>query len=585
MRAKPVRAADLFCGAGGTSTGLLRACDRLGRGVDLLAVNHWPEAIATHRLNHAGVHHLCEDLGAIDPRRAVPGGALDLLLASPECTSHSYSRGARPISEQSRATAWHPLRWADQLRVDTLVIENVPQFRDWGPTDRRGRPIKARKGETYRQYLDMLRAMGYTVDARVLNAADYGAATTRRRLFILARKGNRPLRWPEPSHAPAGMLLPGCQPWRAAKEIIDWSIPGQSIFARQRPLSPSTVERILMGLRKFGGAALEPWLVVLRQHMGARSTADPVPTIAAGGQHMGVAEPFLVSVNHGTKGTNGDGTHRVRSLDEPIRTITAQRRGEALIQPFLIGAGGPRGQGRPVDVAEPLRTVLTENHQALVEPFLVVNRTNNQPRSVDEPLPVLNTGNHMGLVEPFILPHRMFDGMQVDSVDAPLRTFTASGGTDIGVVEPVLTDGNEAERAGQPFIVPFNGERVGQTPRTHSIDEPLPTVMSGGAGSRALVEPFLLKYSRTGGARDAAEPLDTLTTKPRYGLVTSLGLEIGDGLCLDIRFRMLKPHELAAAMGFPTGYQFSGTVDERVKQIGNAVEVNQAEALCFAVLA
>lgn len=577
-----VRAADLFCGAGGTSTGAVRACARLGRSIDLLAVNHWPEAIATHKLNHPGIRHLCEDLGAIDPRKAVEGGTLDLLLASPECTSHSYSRGGRPISEQSRATAWHPLRWADQLRVGALLIENVPQFRDWGPTDRRGRPIPSRKGETYRQYLRMLEAMGYTVDARVLNAADYGAATTRRRLFILAQKGRRAIRWPEPTHAPAGMLLPGRQPWRPAKEIIDWSLVGQSIFARKRPLSASTTERILLGLRKFGGPALEPWLVVLRQHMGARSLADPVPTVAAGGQHLGVAEPFLVSVNHGVKGPKGDGAHRIRSVDDPLRTVTAQGRGEALVQPFLVGSGGA-WDNRPQSIEDPLRAIVTRESKALVEPFLVVNRTHNQPRSVDEPLPVLNTGHHMALVEPFLLPQRTFENMTVDSVQDPMRTITTK--MVPALVEPVLTDGEHAEPVGQPFIVPFNGERAGQIPRTHSIEEPLPTVMSGGAGARALVESFLLKYSRTGGARATSEPLDTLTTKPRYGLVTSQGIEIGTGLYLDIRFRMLKPHELAAAMGFPAGYQFTGKIDAQVKQIGNAVEVNQAEALCFAMLA
>jgi DNA (cytosine-5)-methyltransferase 1 len=512
---KVVRAADLFCGAGGTSTGLLRAADRLGRRVDLLAVNHWPEAIATHRLNHEGVRHLCEDLGAIDPRRAVPEGRLDLLVASPECTSHSYSRGGRPISEQSRATAWHPLRWADQLRVDAIIIENVPQFRDWGPTDRRGRPIAARKGETYRQYLDMLRAMGFTVDARVLNAADYGAATTRRRLFIIGRKGSRKIRWPEPTHAPAGQLELGRRPWRAAKEIIDWSLVGESIFARRKPLAPKTRERILMGAEKFW-PALRPYLVVLRNHMAARDVEQPIPTLAAGGRHMGVAEPFIVNVSH--SGNAG----RVRSAAEPIPSLT-----------------GSREKG--------LASVAV-----LMAP-------------------------------PFILPHRQFDGMQVDSIDRPIRTVTAKGGSDFGLVEPVLSDGERDEPAGKPFLVPFFGERDGQKPRTHSVDDPLPTGTSHGAGG--VVSPFLVNYYGTGHADSVEEPIGTLTTKDRYGLVTPHGIAIGDGLYLDIRFRMLKPHELAAAMGFPADYQFHGAVDARVKQIGNAVEVHQAEALCFAVLA
>jgi DNA (cytosine-5)-methyltransferase 1 len=268
--------ADLFCGAGGASTGLLRAAAAKHLTVDLLAVNHWAEAIQTHELNHPNVRHLHEDLAAVDPRRAFPDGRLDLLIAAPECTSHSFSRGNRPISEQSRATAWHPLRWADQLHVDKILIENVPAFREWGPEDRLGRPVKSRRGETFHQYCSMFEAMGYTVAWRVLNAADYGAATTRRRLFIQAHKGRgRHITWPAATHAPGTSLLPGLRPWRAAREIIDWSIEGSSIFNRKKPLAKSTVERILVGLRKFGGPALEPWIVVLRKHLSGKSTRDP----------------------------------------------------------------------------------------------------------------------------------------------------------------------------------------------------------------------------------------------------------------------------------------------------------------------
>lgn len=513
---KTISAADLFCGAGGSSTGLLRAASSLGRNVNLLAINHWAEAVATHSLNHPSVRHLQEDLAAVDPRTAVPSGKLDILIASPECTSHSYSLGGRPISEQSRSTAWHPLRWADQLRIDSLLIENVPQFRSWGPCDRRGRPIKNRQGHTYAQYLQMLEAMGYTVDTRVLNAADYGAATTRRRLFILALKGRRAIRWPEATHAQPGTLQ-GLLPWRPAREIIDWTLAGESIFARKRPLSKSTRDRILMGLKKFGSPKLEPWLVVLRNHMNSQAISRPLPTIAAGGTHLGLAEPFLVSVAHGNnpKGSGRGNGGRVRSVDTPLRTLTAGGRSEALIEPFLV-------------------------------------------------------------------PHRTFRNMTVDSLDVPIRTITACS-SDFGLVEPVLTDGADEEPIGKPFLVPFFGERPGQKPRTHSIDQPLPAVTSHGAG--ALAAPFLIKYNRNGGPRSLDNPLDTLTTKDRYGLVTTAGIQIAAGLYLDIRFRMLKTHELAAGMGFPKNYRFVGTIDEQVKQIGNAVECNQAEALCLAMLA
>lgn len=539
-----VRAADLFCGGGGTSTGLVKAADRLGRTVDLLAVNHWEQAIATHKLNHPGVRHYQGDLEAIDPRKAVPEGSLDLLVASPECTSHSYSRGGRPISEQSRATAWCPLKWCDQLNVRSFLIENVPQFRQWGPTDRRGKTIEARKGETYRQWLDMFRALGYTVEARVLNAADYGGATTRRRLFVLGQKGTRRIRWPEATHAPADSLLPGRQAWRAAREIIDWTLAGESIFTRARPLALSTRRRILMGLEKFGGPELRPYLTILRNHMFAQSVDAPVPTVAASGQHLGIAQPVLVHVNH------RDASARVESVDAPLSTVTAKR-GLALVEPFLL----------------PQRTF-----------------ENVTVDSVDAPMRTITTKMVPSLVEPFLLPMGTFENRGADSVADPMRTLTTK--MQPSLVEPVLTDGQgHEERAGRPFIVAMMGERPGQTPRVHDVDEPFPTVMSGGGGSRGLADAWLHKYSRTGGPRSVEKPLDTLTAKDRYGLVTAHGLKLSDSMYLDIRFRMLRPHELAAAMGFPAGYQFAGGVDDQVRQIGNAVEVHQAEALCFALLA
>jgi DNA (cytosine-5)-methyltransferase 1 len=513
--ARVLKAVDLFCGAGGTSTGLLRACARLGLEVDLLAINHWKVAIATHASNHPDARHLCEDLATVDPRRVVPDGRLDLLVASPECTSHSYSRGNRPVSEQSRASAWHPLRWADQLRIDALIIENVAALRDWGPTDIHGRPIRSRKGETYQQYLAMLRAMGYAVDARVLNAADYGGATTRRRLFIVATKGPRPVLWPAPTHGQPGNVL-GLAPWRAAREVIDVDDLGDSIFSRPKPLAPKTMERIFMGLERFGGPALQPVVAILRRHATGSSLDAPLPPALAGGQHLGVAGPVLVSVNHGH--------HQPDS---------------------------GRGHGGRV-------------------------------QSLDTPLPALNTGDHTALVDArFLTPHRVWDQMRVDSIHAPLRTLD-SNSDDIGLVSPVVTDRRTAQPLTGQFLIPFFGERGGQRPRTHSLEAPLPAPTSHGAGALAS---YLVKFYGTGRVQSLDAPLGSLTTHDRFGLVTPYGIELADGLYLDIRFRMLKVSELAAGMGFGESYRFEGAKKARVKQIGNAVEVHQAEALCYALLA
>ena len=257
---RTIRAADLFCGAGGTSNGLRLACRRLGHNLNLTAINHWPRAIETHRRNDPEAVHICERIEGVDPRQIVPGGELDLLIASPECTHYSRARGGRPINDQHRTSAWLILRWAESLYIRRILIENVPEFETWGPIDRHGQPIKSKAGETYRAFLNALQSLGYKTDTRVLTAADYGDPTTRRRLFIAADRRRRP-RWPRATHGQADRPESSGMPtWRGAREIIDWSIKGQSIFERNKPLAPATLKRIEAGLRKFGGARAAPFI-------------------------------------------------------------------------------------------------------------------------------------------------------------------------------------------------------------------------------------------------------------------------------------------------------------------------------------
>ena len=473
-----IRAADLFCGAGGTSKGLRLACNRLGRRLDLTAINHWPTAIDTHRTNQPEARHICERLELVDPRQVVPGGRLDLLVASPECTHHSNARGGRPVSDQQRASAWTVLRWAEALYIRSILIENVPEFATWGPVGANGRPLKHRAGETYRAFLEALRSLGYHVEARVLTAADYGDPTTRKRLFILADRRRRP-HWPKQTHAPRSTAASqGLPAWRNAREIIDWSIPGQSIFTRRRPLAPATLRRIEAGLRKFGGASAEPFIVILRNHSTARGLDEPAPTVTTSGAHLALCQPFLLGQQSGAT-------------------------------------------ARPVD--EPAPTIATGGAVSLVEPFIFANRTNNAPKRVDDPVPTLCTGEHIALVEPFICPMR-FDN--------------------------------------QP----------------RHLDEPMTTLCS--RNEMGLVEPFLVKFYGTGQAARLDTPLDTVTTRDRFGLVTVNGRQYQ----LDIRFRMLAPHELAQAQGFARNDHFCGNRTEQVRQIGNAVPVQTAQALCEATL-
>lgn len=310
-KSKKLQAVDLFCGAGGFTTGAEAA------GVDvLLAVNHWRTAILTHQDNHPKVRHICARIDDIDPRHDKTLPAFDLLMASPECTHHSIARGGRPIDDQKRATPWHVCVWAEAKRPKWLLIENVREFRDWGPIDDRGRPIKSRKGEIFRQWIKSLEAIGYQVDYQVLNAADFGAPTKRHRLFILARRGRGRARkhipWPEATHAGR---------WRAAAEVIDWSRPCPSIFARKKPLADNTLQRIEAGLRKF----VEPFIVAMRNNQDGLSLREPLSTICTSGALAtlttktghSVVMPFLVKY-YGTGGC--------QAVSEPLGTVTTKDR-------------------------------------------------------------------------------------------------------------------------------------------------------------------------------------------------------------------------------------------------------------------
>ncbi len=443
----------------------------------------------------------------------------------------------------------------------------------WGPLGATGRPLRAHKGETFQAFLATLRSLGYTVDFQLIQAANYGDPATREQLLIMARRGTRPIRWPEPTHtANLGPTLFGEKPrGRAAREIIDWSIPSQSIFARKRPLAPATMRRIAAGLWKFGGASAEPFLVVLRNNGHARSIDAPAPTVTAGGNHLGLCTPFLLQQQSGGA---------PRTVSKPVPTV-ATKGAIGLVEPFLVRyhgnhAGAADGESRVQSTGQPLGTVDTANRYALVEPFLVPffgERKGQAPRaqSLDAPLPTVTSHGAGGLVEPFIV--------QTAHGDNPPQSGRANAARARTTDDPLFTvDGSGAGLAlVQPFIAPLNhGE--GDT-RTYSLDHPMPTVTSG--DEWGIVQPFLLKYNgHGGGPRPLSEPLDTITTKERFGLVTTQGTTYA----IDIRFRMLRPPELARAQGFPDGYRFTGPRAAQVKQIGNAVPTHTAEALCTAIL-
>lgn len=354
---KTIQAVDLFCGAGGTTTGLRAACERLGYKLKLLAINHWDVAIATHSLNHPDLEHLCASIDNVDPRQVVPSGKLDLLVASPECQHHSRARGGRPVSDQKRASAFHVLRWAESLDIRNILIENVPEFVEWGPIGTNNRPLKSRKGETFRSFIVILESLGYTVKYKILCAADYGDATIRKRLFIQARKGRQQIQWPKATHTQ--------DTWRAIRPFIDFGLKGKSIFGRKTPLRPATLSKIYAGLERFGGVYAEPFLVVLRGTGTARSLDVPLPTVTAQGGHFGLVDvdPFIVRY----QGSKGGKDLRVYSVDEPLRTIDTSNR-FGLCQPFLIQYYSNGSGKEPRSIEKPLPTVPTRDRFGLVEP-------------------------------------------------------------------------------------------------------------------------------------------------------------------------------------------------------------------------
>lgn len=353
--------ADLFCGAGGATTGVLQAAARLGIPVrDGVAINHWPTAVETHTTNHPRIRHLCEAIERVDPTVAVPGGRLDLLWASPECTHHSVARGGRPRQNQSRAGASHVLTWLDKLRVSNLIVENVREFEDWGPLNENGYPIQRLKGASFRAFIQSIQARNYRVEHRVLNAADYGDATTRRRLFIVARKMPARITWPEPSHGRDADLFSSTAPYRTARQIIDWSDKGKALSQRRRPLASCTMRRISEGLRRFCGI---PFVLGQQSGGAARPVDEPIPTITCGGA-IALCQPFLVKMDH--TGEDGDRLAAPRSVDEPVPTVvTKQNLG--LVTPFLTKY---YGTATAVSVDEPLDTVTTKDRHLLVIPKL-----------------------------------------------------------------------------------------------------------------------------------------------------------------------------------------------------------------------
>lgn len=324
---------DNFAGGGGASTGIEMAT---GLSVDI-AINHDPAAIAMHKANHPDTEHYCESVWEVDPQEAVKGRPVGLAWFSPDCKHFSKAKGGKPVNKEIRGLAWVAVRWAATVKPRVIMLENVEEFKTWGPVGKDGQPIKEKQGVTFKRFVRSLKKLGYEVDFRELRACDYGAPTIRKRFFMVARRDGRPIVWPEPTHGDPRSLAVSVgklKPWRTASEIIDWSIGTPSIFSRKKPLADNTMRRIARGIQKF----------VLD---------DPEPYEAPGGALSFLAQYYTET---------NPGEVRGQSLKEPIYTIPTANR-FALVKAFLVAYYGA-SVGQRLD--EPLHTITTRDRFGLV---------------------------------------------------------------------------------------------------------------------------------------------------------------------------------------------------------------------------
>lgn len=582
---------DLFAGAGGATEGAKETLEELNLRGNLMLVNHWSVACATARMNHPDALVLHDPVETVDVAkiRARMGGRqrLRLLILSPPCTHFSRAKGGKPLSDQQRGTVVFALRIIDELLPEDILLENVPDFEKAGPVDEDGKAIKGREGEDYRWLVNELRRRGYTVDWRKLNAADYGAPTTRIRLFLIARR-SRPIRWPAQTHSNPrrkGGLVPGTRPWRAAIEVIDLSIAGTDIWARKTPLARNTLARIAHGFRRKGPMWV-PLALSIEAYVNAYDVAYAVALRKAYRQGKGEKEAKRLAREAGRKaGLSAEGIGPV-----PLRALLDVATSKAEVDAFLVQlqealvvqSGGPQRAGdRPRDAAiEPFGTLLTREHLMVAQPVLALGQHGGATaRDTGDPLATFATSGAVQLIlNALVLPPKGRNGDLTSSnvaraLQDVLQCFTQNCG-QTRVVAAVV----ELAKAG--FVTPGHRERTGQAPRVMDAEQgPSWTIAGNGAGTLAFLR-FLVSYYGNGTSHESTAPLGTLTTKARYADVVA----VLDGIKVTVHTRMLEPHELAAAMGFPQGYVFVGDKGDVTKQIGNAWAVPVGRALVHSLL-
>ena len=439
---------DNFAGGGGASTGIEMAT---GYSVDI-AINHDPEAIKMHKANHPSTKHYCESVWDVDPIEACKGHPVAIAWFSPDCKHFSKAKGGKPKDKNIRGLAWVALRWAGEVRPRVIMLENVEEFKTWGPLNRSHRPIKAKQGVTFRRFIKQLENLGYTVEYRELVAADYGAPTMRKRFFLIARCDGHPIVWPEPTHGPAdseavkaGLL----KPYMGAYTQLDFSLPCPSIFDTAeeikekygiravRPLAPKTMERIARGLKKFVIDNAEPFIVPIGygerkgQEPRVHDIKDPLPTIVSSGKHY-LCEPYMVQI-----GQTGFTADRSKDVREPLTTIVSKNE-HCLISPTLIQyhsettKDGVRGQ----ELKDPIMTVDSSNRYGLVTSFLSKFYKSGTGQDCREPLHTITTSpGHFGEVRAFLM--KWYGQGTGQDIKEPLDTVTTKDRFGLVTIEGI----------------------------------------------------------------------------------------------------------------------------------------------------
>lgn len=562
---------DFFCGGGGAGTGLEMG---LGRPVTV-AKNHSPAAISMHTANHPAARHFTTDVFDGDPDEECQGRPVGWFHMSPDCTHHSQAAGGQPRKREIRNLSWIGLKWGGKKKPRVISLENVKQILHWGPLIAKrdkatGRVMKLdgtvaapgervpvhqqflvpnpkRRGITWRRFVHLLEGMGYQVEWRIIKACDFGAPTSRERLFMIARCDGQPIVWPEPTHAKKPSK--DQQKWRTAADCIDWTVPSKSIFGRKKALADATLRRVAKGMKKFVIDSPQPFIVPIANWSGelAQSADEPLRTVTSWprGGSFAMASPVILPATH-------QGADRVNDPAEPLPTVTAANRGELMMaSPMMVGTGGPSFSGKPVPADQPVGTLLTQNHRALVAAFIEQ----------------ANGG---------------FNATPAKGADEPMSTVTNTG---------------SQQRLATASLATLRRNCIGR-----AIDEPVPT-MTAGAEHHALLEytlspeheagalrvaAFLVSYYGTENTSAADAPAPTVTTKDRLGLVTVF-VKGTPYVIVDICLRMLQPHELYRAQGFPASYIIDKGADgkpftktEQVHMCGNSVSPPPMAALARA---